>query len=196
MKYKTLKKESHAKFTEKGSKFIGHAYPITTETEAENILKDIRKTYYNATHNCYAWRLGVGSHEHFRYSDDGEPSGTAGRPIFDTFNKHGITDILLVVTRYFGGTKLGTGGLVKAYATCAEMTLQEGEIITKEKGTLWQITCSYEDHPLILHVLRKYPIISINQTFKETVSIIIEIDEKHLTSMRKDIQNATLGRVM
>jgi uncharacterized YigZ family protein len=195
MKFKTIQKEVHTKFTEKGSKFLGHAYPLISENQAETVLKEVRKKYYDATHNCYAWRVGTGKDELFRYSDDGEPSGTAGKPIFDMLDKYGVTNLLVVVTRYFGGTKLGTGGLVRAYSQSAELTLSEARIITREIGTKVQITCTYEEHPHIMRILKTYPVIRMNQEFSENVQLYIEIDEVHLPALRMDVQNATSGRV-
>jgi len=195
MKFKTIQKEVNTKFTEKGSKFLGHAYPLISENQAETVLKEVRKKYYDATHNCYAWRVGTGKDELFRYSDDGEPSGTAGKPIFDMLDKYGVTNLLVVVTRYFGGTKLGTGGLVRAYSHSAELTLSEARIITREIGTEVQIICTYEEHPHIMRILNTYPVISLNQDFSESVQLYIEIDEVHLPALRMDIQNATSGRV-
>ncbi|MCD6234378.1 MAG: hypothetical protein DRP86_06360 [Candidatus Neomarinimicrobiota bacterium] len=194
MKFKTIKKKVHTKFTEKGSKFIGHAFPVSSEDEAERVLKEVRKTYYDATHNCYAWRVGTGKDELFRYSDDGEPSGTAGKPIFDMLDKHGVTNLLVVVTRYFGGTKLGTGGLVKAYSQSADLTLSEARIITREIGIKAQITCTYEEHPHIMRILSTYPVIRLNQEFTETVLITVEIDKTHLPNLQQDIINATAGK--
>lgn len=194
MKFKTIKKEVHTKFTEKGSKFMGHAYPVTSADEAEMILKEIRKSYYDATHNCYAWRVGTEKDKLFRYSDDGEPSGTAGKPIFDMLDKYEVTNLLVVVTRYFGGTKLGTGGLVRAYSQSADITLSEAQIITQEVGTMVQITCTYEEHPLIMRILNTYPVIRLNQEFTESVRISVEIDETHLSGLERDIKNVTAGR--
>lgn len=195
MKYRTIKAYTTTKFTEKGSKFIGHAVPVQNEEEAELELQNLRKTYYNATHNCYAWLIGTGTDIRYRYSDDGEPSGTAGKPIFDMLCKHNLTNTLVVITRYFGGTKLGKGGLVKAYSQSADMTLSEGNIITHNVGVKIIISCSYEDHPLILRVINTYPVIRIEQTFAENVNLLIEIDEEYIPALKTDIRNATGGRV-
>ncbi len=194
MKFKTVKRDVHTKFTEKGSKFFGHAYPVSTEAEAEQTLKEVRKTYYDATHNCYAWRVGTGKDELYRYSDDGEPSGTAGRPIYDMLEKHQVTNLLVVVTRYFGGTKLGTGGLVRAYSHTADITLTDAKIITQEIGIHAQITCTYKEHPLIMRILGTYPVINLNQAFTQSVLITLEIDEKYLPSLKRDIKNVTAGK--
>jgi len=195
MKYRTIKSYSTTKFTEKGSKFIGHATPVQNEEEAEQELQKLRKTYYNATHNCYAWKIGMGTDTQYRFSDDGEPSGTAGKPIYDMLVKHGVTNTLVVVTRYFGGTKLGTGGLVKAYSHSADMTLSESKILTKEVGEKIKFNCSYEDHPIILRVMSTFPVIRIEQTFTENVSLLIEIDEEFIPALKTDLRNATGGRV-
>ena len=123
MKYYTIKKTQSLKIMEKGSKFIGNAFHVKNIDKIEELLNDIRKKHHSANHNCYSYRLGIKNNEKFRLNDDGEPSGSAGKPIYNEFLKHNISDILLIVTRYFGGKKLGIGGLIKAYGYCAENTL-------------------------------------------------------------------------
>ncbi len=108
---------------EKGSRFIAYLYPIKTPNDAENILKSLKKEHYNATHVCFAWRVGNGEEKQFRYSDDGEPNGTAGIPIYHALQGSGLFNVLIASVRYFGGTKLGTGGLIRAYSASAKSVL-------------------------------------------------------------------------
>ena len=129
VKYKTIKKEAKTVLVEKKSKFIASVCPCRTEEEALEFLKRIRTTYPDATHNVYAYIID--ENNIYRYSDDGEPGGTAGMPVLDVIRKEGIVDVCVVVTRYFGGTLLGTGGLVHAYSMSARQGLAEAGIITK-----------------------------------------------------------------
>ncbi len=129
--YKTIAFPSSAiLFKEKNSKFFGHAFPILSESEAKPILENLRKEYPNAEHYCYAYQIGTEILTH-RANDDGEPSNTAGMPIYGQIQSFGLTNILIVVVRIFGGIKLGVGGLITAYKTAAQLTLESCEIIEK-----------------------------------------------------------------
>ncbi|MDZ7795955.1 MAG: YigZ family protein [Candidatus Marinimicrobia bacterium] len=134
MKFRTISRTSESKINIKGSKFLGFAYPLENEEEVNTILASLRKKYYDATHHCYAWQVGYGKDMRFRYHDDGEPSGTAGKPIYMAVTHRELTNILVVSVRYFGGTKLGTGGLARAYGQSASLALDKAKTITVEKG--------------------------------------------------------------
>ena len=135
-KYKTINAPSTGNYKEKGSKFLAFAYSVETENDVKTILAQIRKEYFDARHHCYAYRLGADGTV-FRTNDDGEPSGTAGRPIFGQILSRTITNVLIVVVRYFGGIKLGTSGLINAYKTAAADALDNAEIVEKiERQTL------------------------------------------------------------
>ena len=112
--YKTIKHPSEGLYKEKGSKFLAFAYPVSSEEDIGRIITDLRKQYHDARHHCYAWRLGP-EKDRFRVNDDGEPSGSAGKPIFGQIRSMDLSDVLVVVVRYFGGTLLGVGGLIRAY---------------------------------------------------------------------------------
>ena len=116
--YLTLAEPAEALYKEKGSKFLAYAYPVSSEEQIRECLEALRKRYYDATHHCYAWRLGADG-QNYRVNDDGEPSSTAGRPILGQLLSYGVTDVLVVVVRYFGGTKLGVSGLIAAYKESA-----------------------------------------------------------------------------
>ena len=139
--YKTVAKSCETLFIEKKSKFITNVYPVETEDEALEFLAGVRKKYSDATHNVYAYIID--ENNIFRYSDDGEPSGTAGMPVLDTIRKEGLVDVLVVVTRYFGGTLLGTGGLVHAYSMGAKQGLLEAGIITRTLCNIVEVTTDY-----------------------------------------------------
>ena len=140
---------------EKGSKFIGFAYPVNSEEEIKQHLEKIYEDHPKATHHCYAFRLGLKG-ENYRANDDGEPSGSAGLPIFNQLLAHDITNVLVVVVRYYGGIKLGVGGLVKTYKESAKITLDEAEIITKELETTIEISFNYSHQNLVFTLLNKY----------------------------------------
>lgn len=196
MKFKTLASIAESKITIKGSKFLGLAYPVENIENIESILHDVRKKYYDATHHCYAWQLGNGKDMTFRYNDDGEPSGTAGKPIYGAIQRLDLTNVLIVSIRYYGGTKLGTGGLIRAYGQSASDTLDAAKIKTVEIGDTIEFTSSYEQHPIIMRVVNQYHIISFDQKFGADVKISIEVDENYTQKIIEDVKNATSGSVL
>jgi uncharacterized YigZ family protein len=154
--YQTIQRSAVAELKIKGSRFIGRVQPVQEREQAEAALAVIRKNDYDATHHCYAYRLGIGSREISRFSDDGEPSGSAGRPILLSLTAGDLTDVLLVVTRYFGGVKLGTGGLARAYSRAAvDVLAQAGrrEVWLMEK---LELLLPYELYGLAQNQTEKY----------------------------------------
>lgn len=160
--YKTVLKHSETLLVEKKSKFISNVMPVKSEEEALEFLQEIKKKYSDATHNVYAYIID--ENNIFRYSDDGEPGGTAGMPVLDTIRKEGLVDVIVVVTRYFGGTLLGTGGLVHAYGASAKQGLVESEIVTK---TLCNIVDFKVDYTLVGKV--QYMISTNNYILEDTI---------------------------
>ena len=140
---------------EKGSKFIGFAFPVDDEAELKKSLEKIREEHPKATHHCYAYRLGIKG-ENYRANDDGEPSGSAGLPIYNQLLAHDITNVLVIVVRYYGGTKLGVSGLVKTYKESAKITLEEAEIITKELESEIEISFNFSQQNQIFTLLNKF----------------------------------------
>ncbi|MGZ5196615.1 MAG: IMPACT family protein, partial [Kaistella sp.] len=140
---------------EKGSKFIGFVFPLDDEKDLKKNLERIREEHPKATHHCYAFRLGIKG-ENYRANDDGEPSGSAGLPIYNQLLAHDITNVLLIVVRYYGGTKLGVSGLVKAYKESAKITLEDAEIITKELESEIEIAFSFNQQNQIFTLLNKF----------------------------------------
>lgn len=160
--YKTISHPAETLLVEKKSKFISTVYPVDNEPEAIKLLNEIRSKYSDATHNVYAYVID--ENNIFRYSDDGEPSGTAGMPVLDTIRKEGIVDVLVVVTRYFGGTLLGTGGLVHAYGASARQGLLEANIVTR---CMCDIVSVKVDYTMVGKV--QYKISSENYMLEDTV---------------------------
>ena len=140
---------------EKGSKFIGFVFPVDNVKELKNALEKIREEHPKATHHCYAFRLGMNG-ENYRANDDGEPSGSAGLPIYNQLLANNLTNILLIVVRYYGGTKLGVSGLVKTYKESAKLTLDEAEIITKELESDLEIEFDFHQQNIIFTLLNKF----------------------------------------
>ncbi|MPS66277.1 MAG: hypothetical protein DI622_10970 [Chryseobacterium sp.] len=140
---------------EKGSKFIGFAFPVNNEEELKNALEKIRAEHPKATHHCYAFRMGLNG-ENYRANDDGEPSGSAGLPIYNQLLANEITNVLVISVRYYGGTKLGVSGLVKAYKESAKITLEEANIITKELETEIEIQFQFNQQNTIFTLLSKF----------------------------------------
>ncbi len=196
MKFKTLASPAESKITIKGSKFLGYAFPAENLKEIELILHDIRKKYYDATHHCYAWQLGSDKDMTFRYNDDGEPSGTAGKPMYGAILRLDLTNVLVISIRYYGGTKLGTGGLIKAYGQSASDTLNLARIKTVVTGDTLKFSSSYEHHPVIMRIVNKYHLISIDQDFAETVKVTLEVEENLTEQILNEVKDATNGAVI
>ncbi len=165
----TLEKEGIAELEEKKSVFVGRAKPIVTEEEAQNYIKEIRAKFPDARHHVWAYRLQ--GDVVMRCSDDGEPQGTGGVPTLDVLKKSGVSNAVVVVTRYFGGILLGAGGLVRCYSKAAMLAVREAGIVTLEKCRRWSVTCSYSDHPRILAELPKFGAEIGNTTFDEQVTL-------------------------
>lgn len=153
--FKTIQKPvKNILMKEKGSKFIGFAFPINSEEELKRNLEKLKAEHPKATHHCYAFRLGLKG-ENYRANDDGEPSGSAGLPIYNQLLANEITNILLVVIRYYGGTKLGVSGLVKAYKETSKLTIDEAEIITKELEAYFDLKFDFNQQNTIFTILNK-----------------------------------------
>lgn len=152
--YKTVKKHGDSFLTEKKSKFIGNAQPVKTEAEAIAFINEIKKKYADATHNVYAYVVSENNMQ--RYTDDGEPSGTAGMPVLDCIQRPGLTDTAVVVTRYFGGTLLGTGGLVHAYGKCAAAAIADACPVTRILCSIYSVKCDYTLSGKVQYFLADY----------------------------------------
>lgn len=178
--YKTIETPiENTLLKEKGSKFIGFAFPVTGEAELKRALEKIRTEHPKATHHCYAFRMGING-ENYRANDDGEPSGSAGLPIFNQLLANDITNVLVIVVRYYGGTKLGVSGLVKAYKESAKITLEEARIMIKELETEIEIRFNFNQQNTIFTLLSKFDgkIISFDSQERAVISARIKSKDK------------------
>jgi len=187
--YKTIEKPvENTLLKEKGSKFIGFAFPVNNETELKNALEKIRTEHPKATHHCYAFRMGLNG-ENYRANDDGEPSGSAGLPIYNQLLANEITNVLVISVRYYGGTKLGVSGLVKAYKESAKITLEEAQIITKELETEIEIQFQFNQQNLIFTLLSKFDAKVLNFDSQQTAVISARIKLKHKDAITESLDN-------
>ncbi|NLK38806.1 MAG: YigZ family protein [Clostridiales bacterium] len=192
-KYITVRRTARATFEERRSIFIGHAGPFTDPDGAMDFVKKIKAEYSDATHNVYAYYLRGGAVA--RYSDDGEPQGTAGIPVLDVIKKSGCDDVCVVVTRYFGGTLLGAGGLVRAYTEAAKRALEAAEIVTYGSHTVFKIIATYADYQKILHELNKINGIVDRTDFNESVELVAAVKQELQQAFIDVIGDITAGRV-
>lgn len=169
--YFTLKKLSESLFKEKGSKFYGYAFPVFSEEDVKEKLAEIRKIHNTARHHCYGYRLGVGEEERYRANDDGEPSNSAGKPIYGQLLSAKITNVLVIVVRYFGGTKLGVGGLISAYKTAAKEAIDAGEIVQKEIMNYYKINFDYTEMSDVMNFVKHHKLEVVTQVFESSCEI-------------------------
>ena len=192
--YKTLYESCQAELIEKKSRFIAELCPIKTEEEANAFIAEIKKKHWNASHNCFAYVIGE-HHEIQRCSDDGEPSGTAGRPMLDILLGEKLHDTLVVVTRYFGGTLLGTGGLVRAYSGAVKEGIKVGEVITKIWGNRLLLDCEYTETGKVQYILAQDKIDVIGTEYTDRVLIETILPEGKRADLEKKLMEGTNGKI-
>ena len=180
---------------EKKSRFIAHVEPVTSEEEALKFIASMKKQYYDARHNCYAFVIGDNG-ELTRCSDDGEPSGTAGRPILEVLTGEGITNVVCVVTRYFGGTLLGTGGLVRAYQASTKEGLNNSVIIDKTPGIMLSISCDYGEVGRLQYHFANKSIRVVSSDYGAQVVFKIVVELPAYESTKKDLTELTSGKAI
>jgi uncharacterized YigZ family protein len=180
--YKTLVNPSEETlFKDRNSKFFGYAFPVSTEDDIKKCLDELKKKHPNAGHHCYAWQLGT-EKIRFRANDDGEPSNSAGQPIYGQIQAFDITNVLIVSVRYFGGTKLGVGGLINAYRTSAKMALEESDLVEKTIDVHFKITFGYDMMNKVQQVIKKNQLDILNQK--------LELNCEYVISVRKNESSA------
>lgn len=190
--YLTIEEPVTTELKIKSSKFIANAIPVQTKENAMIQLGTIRTKYFDATHNCFAYKIGPDGME-FRYSDDGEPNGSAGKPILFAINKYNITDILVVVTRYFGGTKLGVGGLARAYSDTTEEVLKKAKIKKVFLTKNLKIFTSYEDYNKVKQLVIKYAV-SYDEFHHDAVELIASIPITQIDIFKHQLTEITANR--
>ena len=191
-KYVTLAREAEAEFEEKRSRFIGRAAPVKTEEEAQDLIRRVKADYPGATHYVWAYTMRGGAQA--RYTDDGEPSGTAGRPVLDVIVKSGCDDACVVVVRYFGGTLLGAGGLVRAYAHCAAIALEAAEIVAFEKYAELSLSCGYGEYQKYIVELERAGAIVDDTVFADSVTLRFALPVADAEEMCSRIRELSAGR--
>ncbi|GEO03922.1 hypothetical protein AAE02nite_15860 [Adhaeribacter aerolatus] len=177
--YLTIAAPAEGVYKEKGSKFLAYAYPVASEEEIKNILTGLRKEYFDARHHCYAYQLGTGGHQ-YRANDDGEPNHSAGDPILGQIRSAGLTNILVVVIRYFGGINLGVSGLINAYRTAAAEAIHAAEKIEKIETITIEVLFDYEQMNTIMSLIKEYKLQMLSQDFN--------IDCRLTLGVRKNLQ--------
>ncbi len=191
--YRTLHKSAQDEFTEKRSRFIGYACPVTTEEEALQFIAHIKKQHWDAKHNVYAYVLRDGQIR--RYSDDGEPQGTAGIPVLDVLIKGGITDAVIVVTRYFGGILLGGGGLVRAYGHAASIAVKAAGVEERILCDECTVSCDYAQYGRVQPLLMSHGAVIDDTLFEDDVTLKFHIQKPFVEAMQNDLTDATAGTV-
>ncbi len=190
--YLTLKKESSDEFIEKRSRFIGYAKPVTTQEEAMDFINTIRSKHWDATHNVYAYVLRQGQSR--RYSDDGEPSGTAGVPVLDVLLKENITDCVVVATRYFGGVLLGAGGLVRAYSHTSKIAVEAAGIIKMSVCSVLSVTCDYNFYGRLASLVPEFGGITEQTDFGENVTVVFYLPKANEPLFEAKLVDLSLGK--
>lgn len=187
MPFYTVKEDATAEFYEKKSRFIGHIFFVTTEDEAMSKIKTIKEIYSDATHNCWAYSLRRFSSR--RFSDDGEPQGTAGMPILSAIDNNGLSDVCIIVTRYFGGTLLGTGGLVRAYTKAAVTAIEKAEKAEILPFVTFSIFFSYDRLNRIKTIISKFPTEIIKEDYGENIYLEAKLPNDDFKILEKNIKN-------
>lgn len=172
--YRTIEAPAEGIYKEKGSKFIAKAYPVRTEEQVKAILEQLREEFYDARHHCYAYIIGAHGNK-WRANDDGEPSGTAGKPIHGQLLSFGLTNVLVVVIRYFGGTKLGVSGLINAYKTSTHDALSNAKIITRTADAIYRVTFGYTMMNEVMRLAKEHNLQFIEQHFDNTCFIKVRV---------------------
>ena len=178
-KYRTIKTKSESLFKDKGSKHFGYVYPVASEEQAKEHLDKLRKENHNANHVCYAFRLGADK-QLYRFSDDGEPSNSAGKPIMGQIESFDLTNVLIAVVRYFGGTKLGVGGLINAYRTAAKMAVEGGQIIEQIVKEEYLISFNYDAMNTIMKIVKEHQLDILKQQFDLNCELQVAIKKSEI----------------
>lgn len=176
--YKTILKPSEEiLFKDRSSKFFGYAFPVTTEDDVKECIDALQKQHHTARHFCYAWQLGK-EYDSYRANDDGEPSNSAGMPIYGQLQAFDVTNILIVVVRYFGGTKLGVGGLIQAYKTAAQMVLEKSKIITRTIDEVFIIKFEYPEMGIVMRIINDENLKIVEQKLELSCKITLSVRKK------------------
>lgn len=180
----------------KGSRFMAESETVNSTDEARQFLETVRKREHSATHHCYAWRVGLFDKTTFKYSDDGEPNGTAGKPIYDSLCGTEVVNVIVVVTRYYGGTKLGTGGLARAYGEAAKLVMEKSGRRQQFLTERFRITAGHNFYDQINRLLRREGAEIIDSKFSDNVSLLYDVRLSNATSLKEQIIELTGGKAV
>lgn len=192
--YTTIAGEGQAECEDRKSVFIGHAMPVKSEEDAVRYIKNIRHKYSDARHNVHAFMIGNGTVS--RSNDDGEPSGSAGGPVLEVIRKSGITDVCIVVTRYFGGILLGTGGLVRAYSAAAKAAIENAGVVTYEQYTVMRLNCGYSEYQKISNELARVGAIIDSTDFDAAVTVVFAVKSGVADGICNVIRELSAGKTI
>ena len=187
--FRSISGPAEGLYKEKGSKFLAFAYPVLSEAEVKAALEKIRKEYYDARHHCYAYRLGLEG-DVWRYNDDGEPSSTAGRPIYGQILSRELSDVLIVVVRYFGGTKLGVPGLIRAYKTAASDALDHADVVEKVASEGFAVTFDYTAMDRVMRVLKDMGIAPSGYTAEDVCRMEMRVRLSDVERFRQRMEDS------
>lgn len=192
--YKTIYKAGSAAIIEKKSRFIAHILPVETEEEALSLIEQCKKKFWDATHNCSAYIIGT-ENPIMRCSDDGEPSQTAGKPMLDMLAGHEVCNVVAIVTRYFGGTLLGTGGLVRAYGRSVKEGLEASVIVEKKLAWELEINVDYTDIGKIQYIIAQAGLTALDTQYTDAVKVLLPVPVEQVNRLKKEMIEGTSGRV-
>ncbi|PWI29140.1 YigZ family protein [Flavobacteriaceae bacterium LYZ1037] len=189
--FKTISKPSkEVLFKDKNSKFFGYTFPVLNEDTVKDHLDELKKQHHSARHWCYAYQIGTNENNiQFRANDDGEPNNSAGMPIYGQIQSFEVTNILIVVVRYFGGVKLGVGGLINAYKTTAQMALEASKIVSKTINKQFEIRFDYKNMNKVMRVIKEKNLIIVNQTLELDCKIVISVRLKEVEKTLKNFNS-------
>lgn len=196
-RFNSIAETSEGLFKDNGSRFLAFAYPVETEAQVKEIVASLKKEYHDARHHCYAYRLGYKA-DVFRANDDGEPSGSAGRPILGQIDSRGLSDVLVVVVRYFGGIKLGIPGLIRAYRASTDDALSQAVVVEKTATVKYAMEFGYMSMNAVMKVLKDMKMDALDQQFDIRCSLTVAVPlsaEKDFLSRVADIDGCTVSKV-
>lgn len=185
--FRTVLRPADSIYKEKGSRFLAFVVPVSNEVEVKAAIESLKKKYFDARHHCFGWMLGA-EKKHFRAFDDGEPNHSAGDPILGQIRSRDLTDVVVIVVRYFGGTKLGVGGLITAYKTAASDALDKAGIVERDVTSMITLSYDYNATPDIMKIVKDFDLRIINQNFAERCSLDMEVTLKNKSALLDKLQ--------
>lgn len=190
----TIRRTVRAEIRVRGSLFVATAAPVDSPAGVQEQLEEVRREYHDATHHCYAYRIGPRG-DQYKAHDGGEPAGSAGKPILGALEREGLTDIVLVVTRYFGGTKLGIGGLARAYASAAQEAIRSAEKVTVYACERWKVSFPHAQISTVMYLLNRFEVRILETRYDQEVTITVEVRQGRSPGLREQLVNRTSGSI-